>query len=68
METKKWYESKTMWAGLAVFGAGVAGMFGYSFGEADQSNLVELVTSAIGIGGGLLALYGRVKATKSVTK
>jgi len=66
--TKPWYKSKTMWGGIVAVLAGIAGVFGYNLGAEEQQ---VVVNSLVGIGGsvgGLLALYGRIKADGKVTK
>jgi hypothetical protein len=68
MDTKPIWMSKTVWgAGVAIL-ASIAGLFGYTFSPADQSVLVELVTTVLTAGGGLLAVYGRVVATKPISR
>ncbi len=72
-QTKSWYASTTIWGGAVAAVAGVAGIFGYSITPADQAALsdsigqvVTLVTSVSALGGGLLAIWGRVRASKVV--
>ena len=61
-------ESKTFWgAVLSVIGA-LAGLFGYTFGPQEQQALIlagSTLTTAVG---NILAVYGRVKATKRIGK
>lgn len=66
--TKKWFESKAIWGGIIALLAAIAGAFGYAVDADTQTNIVELVT-VIGTGlGGLLAIFGRIKAEKKVGK
>lgn len=63
---KEWYESKGMWGGVVTLIASVAGVAGYTLSVDEIESLTFLVTSiATGIGG-LLALYGRRTATKTI--
>ena len=73
-QTKAWYASTTIWGGVVAAVAGMAGIFGYSITPADQAALsdsigqvVALVTSVSALGGGLLAIWGRVRASKTIT-
>lgn len=63
MTEKPWYTSKTIWGSIVAIAALVAGAFGYSVGTEAQG---EIVTAIIGIIGGALAIYGRVKAVDKV--
>ena len=65
-------ETKPIWQSTTVIGAAIAvvsaivGFFGYSVGAEDQAGLVSLISQITGAVGGLIALYGRVKATKKI--
>ena len=65
-ESKAWYASKTVWGGIVAVGAGVAGVFGFTVAPADQEQIVLAATGIAGIIGGLISIWGRVKASKSV--
>ena len=72
-EQKSWHASTTIWGGAVAAVAGLAGIFGYTISPADQAALsdsigqiVTLVTSVSALGGGLLAIWGRVRASKTV--
>jgi hypothetical protein len=65
-EAKSLFASKTFWGAIIAIAASLAGMAGYTFGEADQQALVEIITTVGTSVGGLLAIYGRVKATKPI--
>ncbi|MGR3485500.1 MAG: hypothetical protein ACU0BF_09155 [Paracoccaceae bacterium] len=59
--------SRTVWGGIAAIVAGGVGLLGYTMTPDDAAQLTQALTS-IGAGvGGILAIYGRVKATKRVT-
>lgn len=65
-ETKSWYMSKTVWGGLIAVAAGAAGAFGYTIAPDDQAQIVDAVVVVATVVGGLLAVFGRVKASKAV--
>lgn len=65
---KKWYQSKAVWGGIIALLAAIAGAFGFSVGAEDQSGLVDAALSVAGAIGGVLAIYGRVKAEKYIAK
>lgn len=65
-ETKPWYMSKTVWGGLIAVAAGAAGAFGYTIAPDDQAQIVDAVVAVATVVGGLLAVFGRVKASKAV--
>jgi hypothetical protein len=60
--------SKTVWGGFLALFAGFAGIFGYSISPADQVQAVDAVASVASSIGGIVAIYGRVKATKVIGK
>lgn len=66
--SKKWYQSKAVWGGLIAVLAAVAGYFGYDVGAEDQQALTEGLIAIVGATGGVLAVYGRVKANSSIDK
>lgn len=68
METKKWWESKAVWGGIIAVGSAAAGLFGFTVDEATQEQAVGYVMAVVGAAGGLLAIYGRVKAEKKIGK
>lgn len=58
--------SKTFW-GAAIAGlSAIAGLFGYTVVPEDQTALVDNVAGLGGVFGALLAIYGRVKASKKI--
>lgn len=65
-ETKAWWQSRTVWAGLVALFAGVAGMVGYVIDSDMQESIVALATGIVSGIGGLLAIYGRIKASKQI--
>lgn len=67
-DEKKWYTSKGVWGGIVTVLALALTAFGYGIGADDQAALVDYLVSIGGAVGGLLAIYGRVKASKKVGK
>lgn len=66
VETKPWWQSKGTWGGLIAIAAGVAGAFGYTITPDDQTWIVEAVVSIATVAGGVLGVYGRIKASKTI--
>ncbi len=58
--------SKGVWGGLIVVLSALLGMFGYTIGLEDQQALTDAVSQIGAIAGGLLAIYGRITATKRI--
>ncbi len=64
--TKAWYQSRTIWGALIAVFAPLFNIAGFDLPAGPQAELAEgLVTVAGGIGG-LIALYGRLSATRSI--
>ena len=65
-DTKAWWQSKAVWGALITLVAVIAQLFGVQIDPELQQQAVNQVTAiAAGIGG-LLALYGRIKADKKI--
>ena len=67
-EMKEWWKSKTIWGGIVALLSGIAGVFGYTLLPGDQAALVDGGALLAGSIGGLIAIWGRVKASKSLSK
>lgn len=65
--SKPWYASKGVWGGIVALLAGIAAMLGYTIGPDEQATLVNALIGVGGSIGGVLAVYGRVKAKDEVT-
>lgn len=72
-ETKPWYLSRGVLGGAVSAVAGAAQLAGYTVTPADQAALVDGATQlgqlAFGVGslvGGLVAIWGRIKASKAI--
>jgi len=63
---KKWYESRAVWGGLIAVGAAAVGAFGIVVDTETQGQIADLIVVGVGSVGGLLAIYGRVKAAKPI--
>lgn len=66
VETKKWYASKGVWGSVLAIGAGAAGIFGYTIDADMQVQAVELLAAGGSVVGGLIALVGRLLASKAI--
>jgi uncharacterized membrane protein len=65
-DVKPWYLSKTIIGAVITVLALVAGVFGYGIGPEEQAAIADYIVTLGGVVGGLLAIYGRVKADKAV--
>ncbi len=65
-DMKAWYQSKTVWGALVVVMAPLLQVVGLNLPRGVEGELVEgLMTVADGVGG-LIALYGRLSATRVI--
>ena len=65
-EYKSALTSKGVWGGLIALAAGLLGLLGYTISSADQVQLVNLVAGIVSTIGGILAIIGRIRATKRI--
>lgn len=65
-DEKKWWQSKTVWGGLAAGGAAVAALFGLEVSTEDQVSLVAIGVQGAGLIGAALAIFGRIVASKKI--
>jgi hypothetical protein len=63
---KGFLNSKTIWGGIIAALGAAASLFGLDFGAADQAATLEAVYNIISAAGALLAIIGRVQATKTI--
>lgn len=63
-ELKNWYMSKTVWGGVVAILASCSHLLGVEIGLDDQSGLVDGLTALATAVGGLVAIWGRISATK----
>jgi hypothetical protein len=64
-DEKSWYTSKSVIGSAVAILALIAGAFGY---DVDADSQEQITLALIGVGGGVLAIYGRIKAVKKLTK
>ncbi|MDX3973021.1 hypothetical protein [Shinella sp.] len=65
-DVKAWYQSRTVWGALIAILASLAHVAGVEVTAGDEGELADLVVSAAGTIGGLIALYGRISARRQV--
>jgi hypothetical protein len=65
-DVKGLFESKTVWGGIIALVSAGAGLFHYSVAPADAANLVELCTAMTTAAGSVIAIIGRIVATKKI--
>lgn len=63
---KTWYQSRTIWGALVAILASLAHAGGFSLTAADQGQMADALVSLAGAAGGLLAIWGRLRATSKV--
>ena len=63
-DVKAWYQSRTVWGALIAIAASLAHAAGVEITAGDEGELADLVVSAAGTIGGLLALFGRISARR----
>lgn len=63
---KAWYASKAVWGGIIAVLAAIAGAFGYVISPELQTELAAQIVAGATAVGGVLAIYGRVKADKAI--
>jgi uncharacterized membrane protein len=66
IDTKPWYASRAVIGGVLAVAAGIAGMLGYTISPADQASIIDLVAGLAASVGGVLAVIGRVAATRRI--
>ena len=63
-DVKAWHQSRTVWGALIAIAASLAHAAGVEITTGDEGELADLVVSAAGTIGGLLALFGRISARR----
>ena len=61
---KSWWTSRTIWGGLTALVAGLSGAGLITV--QDQADLTQVATAGASVLGGLLAIWGRWTATRSL--
>ncbi|MBT3139987.1 hypothetical protein KL867_02895 [Ruegeria litorea] len=67
-DVKSFLASKTIWGAVIAVAPTVLGMLGLNVTGADAAEAAQHVNAIITAAGGLLVVYGRVKATKAIGK
>lgn len=65
-DTKSLFASKAIWGGAVALLAGGATLLGYTVDAESQASIVNLITGAASLVGGLMAVWGRITATKRI--
>lgn len=69
MENKSILKSKTAWgAGVAIAATIIGYVFKIDITEENQKQIVDLIESGAVLFGGILAIYGRIKANTKIGK
>ena len=66
MEFKALTESKTFWGAVVALAGSALTLGRYTLSPADAAQAIDLLSGMAGAIGGLLAIYGRVVATKKI--
>jgi len=69
METKSWWQSKTILAGIVVAVCSLLGLFGVGEAEniaSEAAPIAETIIEIIALIGGIVAIVGRIVAEKKV--
>ena len=66
-QTKPWYTSRTVWAGLVVILSSVlSAATGAPLPAADQISMVDYIFEIVAAAGGIIAIWGRAVARKRI--
>lgn len=65
-EIKGALQSKTVWGGIIIVVATLAGFLGYQVTPDDQAQIIDLVTKIVDAVGGAFVIWGRIVATKKI--
>lgn len=65
-EKKAWFLSKTVIGGVSALAIGIAGLVGIDLSAESGIDMEAVLTAAATAIAGILAVYGRVTATKKI--
>lgn len=65
-DAKPWWYSRTIWGGIAAVIAGIGQEVGIPMSSEEVSALGESLFSVMTVIGGILAIYGRVRAERTI--
>ena len=72
MKGKPWWASKTIWGGIVAAACGLLALAGHQVSPDTQNFLtqqaVQVATAVATVIGGVLAIYGRLKAQTKIGK
>jgi len=67
-DTKPWWASRTIIGAVIAALAPLGAKLGYQIDASLQSSIVDLVVTLVTVGGSAVAVWGRVRATKTIGK
>ncbi len=65
-EFKALTQSKTFWGAVVALGGSALSLGHYTLSPADAAQAIDLLSGIAGAVGGLIAIYGRVVATRKI--
>ena len=65
-DQKAWYQSKTILASIVTIIALIAGAFNLTIDTQTQGEVVDLAMVVVGVVSSIFAIWGRVKASKTI--
>lgn len=66
-DTKKWFQSRSVWASIIAVVAIAANALGQTISPEDQTGLIDGIFGIVAAGSSLAAIWGRLVAKKSLT-
>ncbi|SJZ64794.1 hypothetical protein [Consotaella salsifontis] len=66
MDSKKWYESKTIWGSIVALRASAVGLFGLHIDPAAGDALALALANGAAAVGAIVAILGRIGATRQI--
>lgn len=63
IEEKAWWKSKTIWGAFVAVAAQLLALTGVTIDTGTQVSITEAIIQAVGAGGALIAIYGRLMAS-----
>ncbi|MEO0329211.1 MAG: hypothetical protein AAF217_11525 [Pseudomonadota bacterium] len=67
VDDKAWYESRTIWGALIAVAASVFDAAGLTMDAGAQAQLSEAMVQFVGAAGAIVAVYGRISATRMIS-
>lgn len=66
MDTKRWFQSKTIWGAIVAFVASGLRLLGIDVTDLASPQLVDQILNVVSLVGTLVAIYGRIRASKFI--